>query len=190
MLPGNLIGGGTSCGSDHAPRSARSVSWGGPLQNLWITVSEPYEIILVLRCITNYKVAFPVTLTRLDTIQLRTTSHFVKAVRRATFRDEGEHLSFMTKKRAQSVSLLGSGEYELSRLLSLQSAKTSAQIVGALFSAKSAKSTAMLTDGSLTAEVQTLLNNAAGVIECATGGHGRCANSRCECRCHDSRVPW
>jgi hypothetical protein len=65
------------------------LSWGGPLQNLWTTVSEPYEIILVLRCITNYKVAFPVTLTGLDTIQLRTTSHFVEAVRRATFRDEG-----------------------------------------------------------------------------------------------------
>jgi hypothetical protein len=162
----------------------------GPLQNLWITVSEPYEISLCLGASQTIKVTFPVTLTRLDSIRLRTTSHFVEAVRRATFRDEGEHLSFMTKKRAQSVSLLGSGVHELSRLLNLRSAKTSAQIAGALFSAESAKSTAMLTDGSLTAEVQMLLNNAAGVIECATGGHGRCANSRCECRCHDSRVPW
>jgi excisionase family DNA binding protein len=33
-------------------------------------------------------------------------------------------------------------------------------------------------------EVQALLNEAADAVECATGGHGRCANSPCRCRCH------
>jgi hypothetical protein len=58
---------------------------------------------------------------------------------------------------------------------------------GTLFSTKSGKSTAVLPEERLASEVQALLNSAAGVIECATGGHGRCANSGCGCRCHHSR---
>ena len=50
---------------------------------------------------------------------------------------------------------------------------------GTLFSIKSAKSTAILPEERLASEVQALLNDTAGVIECATGGHGRCANSAC-----------
>jgi hypothetical protein len=59
---------------------------------------------------------------------------------------------------------------------------------GTLFSIKSAKSTAILPEERLASEVQALLNDTAGVIECATGGHGRCANSGCGCRCHHSRA--
>jgi hypothetical protein len=59
---------------------------------------------------------------------------------------------------------------------------------GTLFSLRSAKSTAILPEERLTSEVQALLNDAVGVIECATGGHGRCANSECRCRCHNSRA--
>jgi hypothetical protein len=58
---------------------------------------------------------------------------------------------------------------------------------GTLFSIKPAKSTAILPEERLASEVQALLNEAAGVFECATGGHGRCANSGCGCRCHHSR---
>ena len=49
---------------------------------------------------------------------------------------------------------------------------------GTLFSIKSAKSTAILPEERLTSEVQALIN-AAGVIECATGAHGRCVDSKC-----------
>jgi excisionase family DNA binding protein len=35
-------------------------------------------------------------------------------------------------------------------------------------------------------EVQALLNEAAGAVECATGGHGRCVVSKCRCLCHHS----
>ena len=59
---------------------------------------------------------------------------------------------------------------------------------GTLFSIKPAKSTAILPEERLTSEVQALLNDAVGVIECATGGHGRCANNECRCRCHNSRA--
>jgi hypothetical protein len=59
---------------------------------------------------------------------------------------------------------------------------------GTLFSLRSAKSTAILPEERLTSEVQALLNDAVGVIECATGGHGRCANSECRCRYHNSRA--
>lgn len=59
---------------------------------------------------------------------------------------------------------------------------------GTLFSIKSAKSTAILPEEWLASEVQALLNKTAGVFECATGGHGRCANGGCGCRCHHSRT--
>jgi hypothetical protein len=72
-------------------------------------------------------------------------------------------------------------EKELARNVSLGG-------VGALFSIKPGKSTAILPEERLASEVQALLNDTAGVIECATGGHGRCANSGCGCRCHHSRV--
>jgi hypothetical protein len=58
---------------------------------------------------------------------------------------------------------------------------------GTLFSIKSAKSAGIFPEERLTSEVQALLNDSAGVIECVTGGHGRCANSACRCRCHHSR---
>jgi hypothetical protein len=60
---------------------------------------------------------------------------------------------------------------------------TASKVRGTLFSIKSAKSTAILPEERLTSEVQALIN-AAGVIECATGAHGRCSNSECRCRCH------
>ena len=72
-------------------------------------------------------------------------------------------------------------EKKVARSVSLEGA-------GTLFSRRSAKSTAILPEERLTSEVQALLNNAVGVIECATGGHGRCANSGCRCRCHNSRA--
>jgi hypothetical protein len=99
------------------------------------------------------------------------------------------------KSSAKSVSVVRMGEHRaLSWLSSSQSAKKSAKVAGTLFSVKSAKSTAILFEERLTSEVQallkvqTLLSHAAGVIECATGGHGRCANSGCGCRCHKSRA--
>jgi len=59
---------------------------------------------------------------------------------------------------------------------------------GTLFSVRSAKSTAILPEERLTSEIQAVLNDAVGVIECATGGHGRCANNECRCRCHNLRA--
>jgi len=93
------------------------------------------------------------------------------------------------KKSAKSVSLLRAGRHNvLSWLSSSQSARKSAKVAGTLFSVTCAKSTAILPQEPLTSEVQALLNSAAGVIECATGGHGRCANNGCGCRCHKSRA--
>ena len=40
----------------------------------------------------------------------------------------------------------------------------------------------------LASEVQELLNTT-NVIECATGGHGRCVYTACRCHCHTLRVP-
>ena len=59
---------------------------------------------------------------------------------------------------------------------------------GTLFSIKSAKSTAILPEERLASEVQALVNSATHLIECATGGHGRCVNSGCRCRCHHMRA--
>jgi len=70
---------------------------------------------------------------------------------------------------------------EVARSVGLESTST-------LFSIKPAQSTAILPEERLASEVQALLNSAAGVIECATGGHGRCVNSGCHCRCHHSRA--
>jgi len=93
------------------------------------------------------------------------------------------------KKSVKSVSLLRVAQQNvLSWLSSSQSARKSAKVAGSLFSVKSAKSTATLPEEPLTSDVQALLNSAAGVIECATGGHGRCVNSGCRCRCHKSRA--
>jgi hypothetical protein len=78
-------------------RGPRVVVLGGPLQNLWTTVSERYEIILVLRCITNYKVAFPVTLTGLDTIQLRLLRILLKQLGEQRFEMRGT-FEFYDKK--------------------------------------------------------------------------------------------
>jgi transcriptional antiterminator RfaH len=40
----------------------------------------------------------------------------------------------------------------------------------------------------LASEVRIFPNSTANVIECATGGHGRCVNRGCRCRCHKSKV--
>ena len=45
------------------------------------------------------------------------------------------------------------------------------------------------TDKVVAHEVQGLLNSVTNVIECATGGHGRCVDSACRCHCHKPRVP-
>ena len=76
----------------------------------------------------------------------------------------------------------------VSWLSSSQSARAVAKVAGTLFSVKSAKPVALLPQEPLDSEVQALLNSATNVIECATGGHGRCANSVCGCRCHRSEV--
>ena len=62
----------------------------------------------------------------------------------------------------------------------------SPKIAGILSYANSAKRAAILPEEPLVSEVQTLLNSATSVIECATGGHGRCANRVCRCQCHKS----
>ena len=54
--------------------------------------------------------------------------------------------------------------------------------------AEIAKSAAILPEESLTSEVQVLLNEAAGSVECVTGAHGRCVDSKCRCRCHKSQA--
>jgi hypothetical protein len=92
------------------------------------------------------------------------------------------------KKSPRNVSLLRLGQPKtLSWLSSSQSARESAKVAGSLFSVKSVKVAALLPEEPLASEVQVLLNSATNVIECATGGHGRCANSACGCRCHKSR---
>jgi hypothetical protein len=62
-----------------------------------------------------------------------------------------------------------------------------AEVAGTLFSVKSAQPMLPLPEEPLASDVQGLLNSVTNVIECATGGHGRCANSVCGCRCHKSR---
>jgi hypothetical protein len=92
------------------------------------------------------------------------------------------------KKSTKSVSLLRLGQpAKLSWLSSSRSAREVAKVAGTLFSVKSSAPTALLPEEPLTSEVQGLVNTATNVIECATGGHGRCANSVCRCRCHKSR---
>jgi hypothetical protein len=84
------------------------------------------------------------------------------------------------KKSVRSV-YLGT----LSWLANSQAAQ-SPKIAGILSYANSAKHAAILPEEPVVSEVQTLLNGAASVIECATGGHGRCANRMCRCQCHKS----
>ena len=92
------------------------------------------------------------------------------------------------KKSPKSVNVLQLGQPKtLSWLSSSQSAREAAKVAGTLFSVKSTKPVALLPEEPLASEVQVLLNSATNVIECATGGHGRCANSVCGCRCHKSR---
>jgi hypothetical protein len=93
------------------------------------------------------------------------------------------------KKSPKAVSLLRLGQPIAPSWLSYtRSAKAVAKVAGSLFSVKSATPMALLPEEPLTSEVQGLLNSATNVIECATGGHGRCANSVCLCRCHKSRT--
>ena len=53
------------------------------------------------------------------------------------------------------------------------------------FSSEMARPVALLPEEPLASEVRALLNSVTKVIECATGGHGRCSHSACGCRCHD-----
>jgi len=93
------------------------------------------------------------------------------------------------KKSPKSFGLPRLGQpVTASWLSSSQSARAVAKVAGTLFSVKSAKPVALLPQEPLASEVQALLNSATNVIECATGGHGRCANSVCGCRCHKSRT--
>ena len=98
------------------------------------------------------------------------------------------------KKSPKTLGLLRLGEPgTLSWLSSSQYAQKSANVAGPnvagpLFSVKSIKLAASLPEEPLTSEVQALLNSATNVIECATGGHGRCANNACGCRCHRARA--
>src|SRR5579863_914311 len=94
------------------------------------------------------------------------------------------------KKPAKSVSLMRPGQFStLSWLSNLRSAKEAAlTAAGTLFSVKSAAPGGVLPEEPLASEVQGLLNRVTNVIECATGGHGRCANSVCGCRCHKARA--
>jgi len=92
------------------------------------------------------------------------------------------------KKSLKTAGPLRIGEPKtLPWLSSSRSARDVAKVAGTLFSVKSAKLTAHLPEEPLASEVQALLNSTTDVIECATGGHGRCANSACGCRCHKSR---
>jgi hypothetical protein len=93
------------------------------------------------------------------------------------------------KKSPKIVSVLRLGQPNTpSWLSSSQLAKESAKIAGTLFSIESTKTVALLPEEPLASEVQLLLKRATDLIECATGGHGRCANSACGCRCHKSGV--
>jgi hypothetical protein len=92
------------------------------------------------------------------------------------------------KKLQKNVSLPRLGQpTTLSWLFSSKSARAAAKVAGTLFSVNPTKRQATLPEEPLASEVQGLLNNATNVIECATGGHGRCANSVCRCRCHKGR---
>jgi len=93
------------------------------------------------------------------------------------------------KKSREGIDVLLPGQLgALPRLSILQAAKRSAKPAGRLFSANFARRVAILPDKPPASEVRTFLNSAANVIECATGGHGRCANSGCRCRCHEFRL--
>src|SRR5271155_1803727 len=93
------------------------------------------------------------------------------------------------KKSSKSLSHLRlERPNSLSWLFSSQSARESAKVAGTLFSLKSATPGDLLHEEPLASQVQVLLNSATNVIECATGGHGRCANSACRCHCHRSRA--
>jgi hypothetical protein len=93
------------------------------------------------------------------------------------------------KKSAKSVSLMRPGQFStLSWLSNLRSAKEAARTAGTLFSVKPATPVGLQPEEPLASEVQGLLNSVTNVIECATGGHGRCADSACGCRCHKSRA--
>ena len=70
---------------------------------------------------------------------------------------------------------------EVARSVSLEGTST-------LFSIKPAKSKAILPEERLASEVQALLNEPVEAVECATGAHGRCVDSKCRCRCHKSQV--
>jgi len=92
------------------------------------------------------------------------------------------------KKSAEKISLLSPGQFSTPSWLSnARSAKVAARVADTLFSVKSATPVGVLPEEPLTSEVQGLLNSVTNVIECSTGGHGRCANSACRCRCHKSR---
>jgi hypothetical protein len=95
----------------------------------------------------------------------------------------------VNKKKSQNVpSFPRLVQTNNSWLYTSQSARETAKVAGTLFSVKRSKLVAGIPEEPLASEIQTLLNSATSVIECATGGHGRCVNSACRCRCHKSRA--
>lgn len=92
------------------------------------------------------------------------------------------------RKSGQSVGVSPAQPGALPWLSTLQAAKPSPKIDGSLFSASFARHAATISHTPPASAVRTFPNNTANVIECATGGHGRCANRGCRCRCHKFKV--
>jgi hypothetical protein len=74
-------------------------------------------------------------------------------------------------------------------LSSSRSAREVAEVAGTLFPTRIADPATLLPEEPLVSEVQALVNSVTTVIECATGGHGRCIDTACRCHCHWPRVP-
>lgn len=72
------------------------------------------------------------------------------------------------KKPSKSVNVFDAMSWWMSRS---RSAKETAKLTGTVFRVKSPE-----------------LDSVADVVECATGGHGRCADRACGCCCHGSQV--
>jgi hypothetical protein len=86
----------------------------------------------------------------------------------------------MNRRRPNNVRFRWSSQPNTSSLPSPQSA----EIIGSLFSSKSRKPVTFRPEERLPSEAQVVLDIATQLIECVTGGHGRCTESACACRCH------
>jgi hypothetical protein len=61
----------------------------------------------------------------------------------------------------------------------------SAEVIESVFSSKLEKPVTFRPEEPLPSQVQELLDSAIHLIECATGGHGRCTEGTCGCQCHE-----